>query len=258
MGKHSRIQAPVSVDHLRGRMQRAVERMIDALDAMDFDADFEEVNEDGGDIQDEPHDVDDEGNDEPDSDREPDNDYEPSLGSIAVQAHESQSRWSTGNLQDLELGTGAPSTTGRRLVAPKCGKPIDTPEFILGELKVDGPLHPQAIAFALRGSCLEPILYEKDFVIAEPVLPKRGELAVIWPAGEGPMIKYLESELEWFFPHNPKSEIALEVQLRMLNPPRSFGISAAEIDRIWRVSKIVPASKGSTHALSVTGFRPSV
>lgn len=68
-------------------------------------------------------------------------------------------------------------------------------------------------------------------------------------------MKYLETSLEHFFPHNPRSEVALVVHLRMLNPPMLLEISAAKIDRIWRVAHVVPPTCAKIHAPTVTGYR---
>ena len=79
------ISAPV----LRTRMEKAVEQLLAALDALEAaDEDLEEVDHGGGAVEDEPHDAGD--------------DDEPSIAGHAIHETQSQVFWAAGNTDDRE------------------------------------------------------------------------------------------------------------------------------------------------------------
>ena len=210
---------------------------------------------------------DDKDREEEDGNLEPDHENEPSLGSLDRMVN--QERWASthdsldacsdrehddcdledggdtepnGDEQDgpdyREFGQAKHTVT----VAPSCGSPLKS-QGVLGYIQTGFTEHPQAIALTVDGECLKPDVLSGSTIVAEPVLPKPGELACFWPVGGGrPIVKYLVTSLDYGFPHNPRSEVVLHVHARMINPPRLLGMRADRIERIWRVARVIPAA----------------
>ena len=182
--------------------------------------------------------------DENTGDDEPGVDDEPSLG--ARENHHDQRGWGYGTSdleQDADDDEPSPRTRRKpRPAMPSTGAPLPA-EAPVGTIQIDFPTHPEAVACNIRGGCLAPVVCDGDVVIAEPVLPKPGELAVVWPVEGTPLIKYLTTSLDYGFPHSPKSNVALLIRLRMLNPPTAFFVRADKVERIWRVVRIIPAAE---------------
>jgi len=235
----------VETGNLRRRLERAIETMISALDALEDDADLE-----------------------PDNDDEPSGDEEPWLG--AIERHPSgergwtpflrrdddgsQSVWGGGSTDDREFDD-ADDEDGGDLEeccedeGAQCDDeyddgieldiPAPTPSKIRSAL--DPSLMPVQYFMTGEGDCLTPVVKNGDRVLiskAEPVRP--GDLVAIYlnrkfvPRGEHQvLLKRLVVDGRAGDCKLPNRRPAAIVE--MLNPPRQFAIPAEAILTIHRV-----------------------
>ncbi len=99
-----------------------------------------------------------------------------------------------------------------------------------------------AIGLRVAGDCLAPEVNDGDVVVLDSKVPKPGELAVIWFKGAAPIIKYLVSDLTFFYPYNPKSEIVLRAIVRQTNPMKQLAFELNDrVECIASVRTVFPA-----------------
>ena len=74
----------------------------------------------------------------------------------------------------------------------------------------------------LKGTCLEPEIFDGDMVLADPNrTPEIGEFAIFWPSnGRNPSIKRLVTAIPPTFA--PGSEVSGVLIVEQLNPPKQY------------------------------------
>jgi hypothetical protein len=100
---------------------------------------------------------------------------------------------------------------------------------------------PKAFGLKVAGSCLAPRVNDGETLIVDQGFPAPGDLAVFWFKGhEMPLVKILMTNLRGLWPLHPKSDVVPLCEVGQSNPRKRFRFSLDKIERISRVSHIVP------------------